>query len=229
MVAVAASLDARDVEVFMNGFINAQLSAHHIAGATVAVVKDGQVILVKGYGYADYANLKPVDGQTTLFRVASIGKLFVWTSVMQLAEQGKIDLNADVNTYLNTFKIPDDFGKPVTMLNLMTHTAGFEDGTRDATVDTLERLQPLGVYLSGHIPERVYPPARSRPIPITGWVFCEQWAISRWYSALLNAYPAGSLTTTAPDLARFMIAHLQDGQYNGTRILEAKTAQEMHS
>ena len=158
IAAVAASLDAQDVETFMDGFINAQLSTHHIAGATVAVVQDGQVILVKGYGYSDYATLKPVDGQTTLFRVASIGKLFVWTSVMQLVEQGKIDLNADVNTYLKTFRIPDAFGRPVTMLNRMTHTAGFEDSNRDAAVDTLERLQPLGVFLSGHIPERVYPP-----------------------------------------------------------------------
>jgi CubicO group peptidase (beta-lactamase class C family) len=278
MAAVAASLDAQDVEAFMDGFINAQLSTHHIAGATVAVVKDGQVILVKGYGYADYAALKPVDGQTTLFLVASISKLFVWTSVMQLVEQGKIDLNADVNTYLKTFRIPDAFGKPVTMLNLMTHTAGFEDSNRDASVDTLERLQPLGVFLSGHIPERVYPPGtisaysnygaalagyivqevsgmpfedyvekniftplgmtRStsrQPVPdalkadVSNGYYVNSGQFRAGDSALLNVFPAGSLTTTAPDIARFMIAHLQDGEYNGARILEAKTAQEMHS
>ena len=150
--------DSQDVEAFMDGFINAQLTLHHIAGATVAVVKDGQPVLVKGYGYADYAAFKPVDGQTTLFRPGSVSKLFVWTAVMQQVEQGKIDLHADVNTYLKTFKIPDAFGQPITMLNLMTHTPGFEDTVRDLFVDQPARLQPLGTYLATHIPARIYPP-----------------------------------------------------------------------
>src|SRR5262249_14602977 len=142
----------------MDGFVTSQLAVHHIAGATVAVVKDGKVVLVKGYGYADYATLKPVDGHKTLFRPGSISKLFVWTAVMQLVEQGKIDLNADVNTYLKTFKIRDAFGKPITMINLMTHTPGFEDQVRGLFVDDPAKLQPLGTYLSGHIPARIYPP-----------------------------------------------------------------------
>ena len=68
----------------------------------------------------------PVDPERTLFRPGSVSKLFTWTAVMQQVEQGKIDLDKDVNTYLD-FKIPDHDGKPVTMRQIMTHTAGFEE------------------------------------------------------------------------------------------------------
>ena len=97
-----------------------------IAGAVVVIVKDGQVLTQRGYGYADVATRQRVDPATTLFRVGSISKLFTWTAVMQLVEQGKIDLDADVNRYLD-FKIPPFAGRPITMRNLMTHTSGFED------------------------------------------------------------------------------------------------------
>ena len=81
----------------------------------------------KGYGYANVAKQTPVIPDETLFRIGSTSKLFTWTAVMQLAEQGKIDLRADVNTYLPDFKIPDTFPEPITMLNLLSHTAGFEE------------------------------------------------------------------------------------------------------
>jgi CubicO group peptidase (beta-lactamase class C family) len=64
-----------------------------------------------------------------MFRPGSVSKLFTWTAVMQLVQAGKIDLDRDVNDYLD-FRIPPKFGKPITMRNLMTHTAGFEDGIR---------------------------------------------------------------------------------------------------
>src|SRR3546814_9675118 len=75
------------------------LAAGDIAGAVVVVVKDGQVLLQKGYGYADLDKHTPVDPAETLFRPGSISKLFTWTAVMQLVEQGKLDLDADVNQY----------------------------------------------------------------------------------------------------------------------------------
>ena len=68
----------------------------------------------------------PVDPALTLFRPGSVSKLLTWTAVMQLVEQGKIDLDADINQYLD-FKIPGVDGKPITMRNLMQHTAGFEE------------------------------------------------------------------------------------------------------
>ncbi len=101
----AHELTAADVNAWLDGYMPYALQTGDIAGAVVAVVKDGQVLTERGYGYADVEARKPVDPKLTLFRPGSVSKLFTWTAVMQLVEQGKIDLDADVNQYLD-FKIP---------------------------------------------------------------------------------------------------------------------------
>src|SRR5947208_15260438 len=122
----AHALTKEDVEAWLDGFTPYALQRADVAGAVVVVVKDGQVLLAKGYGYADVAARKPVDPERTLFRAGSVSKLFTWTAVMQLVEQGKLDLDADINGYLD-FKIPPRNGKPITLRNLMTHTPGFDE------------------------------------------------------------------------------------------------------
>jgi len=97
--------DPAEVEAFMDGLMTSQMSENHIPGAVVVVVKDGEVLFSKGYGYADLEARTPVDPQKTLFRPGSVSKLFVWTSVMQLVEQGKLSREVDVNGYLD-FTIP---------------------------------------------------------------------------------------------------------------------------
>jgi hypothetical protein len=92
-----------------------------------------------------------------LFRWGSVSKLFTWTAVMQLVEQGKIDLDADVNQYLD-FKIPARDNKPVTMRNIMTHTAGFEERLKGITWDGADGDLSLDQYLKQYIPERIYAP-----------------------------------------------------------------------
>ena len=94
-----------------------------IPGAVVTVVKDGQLLTARGFGYADREKRTPVDPDRTLFRPGSVSKLITWTAVMQLVEQGKLDLDKDINTYLD-FKIPDYDGKPITLRQIMTHTGG---------------------------------------------------------------------------------------------------------
>ncbi|HTC91360.1 MAG TPA: serine hydrolase domain-containing protein, partial [Bryobacteraceae bacterium] len=123
---VPPQLTQSDADAWLDGFMPYTLESNDIAGATVVIVKDGQVLTQRGFGYADVAARKPVDPATTMFRAGSISKLFTWTAVMQLVEQHKIDLDADVNQYLD-FKIPPYEGKPITMRNLMTHTPGFEE------------------------------------------------------------------------------------------------------
>src|ERR1700761_5202944 len=95
------ALEASDLEPFFDGIVPLQLERSDIAGASVLVIENGQVLLRKGYGYADLKNKKPVDPAATIFRLASISKLFTWVSVMQLVEQGKLDLDTDVNRYLD--------------------------------------------------------------------------------------------------------------------------------
>jgi CubicO group peptidase (beta-lactamase class C family) len=151
----ARELAAGDLEAFLDGLIPQQLNVNDIAGAVVCVVKDGQVLLAKGYGFADMERRVPVSPDATLFRVGSISKLVTWTTVMQLVEQGRVDLGTDVNTYLD-FVIPQAFSKPITLRHLMTHTAGFEESAKDLLVATLP--QRLDAFLINHIPRRVCPP-----------------------------------------------------------------------
>src|SRR5690348_17361437 len=130
-----ATLDAQDLGTFFDGLVPYMLKRNDIAGGVVSVVKDGKLIFAQGYGYADVAKRTPVVADKTLFRIGSISKLFTWTAVMQQVAAGKIDLDADVNKYLD-FKIPDKYGKPITMRDLMTHTAGFAEVIKDLGVPT---------------------------------------------------------------------------------------------
>ena len=267
-------LTATDVEAFLDGIVPLQLERDDIAGATIAVVKDGKLLFAKGYGYSDYEKKKPVSAEETLFRPGSVSKLFTWTAVMQLVEQGKLDLDRDVNDYLD-FKIPDAFGQPITLKNLLGHTPGFEEQIKD--LFTVGSESPnLGAYLKTHIPERIYSPGTVpaysnygaalagyivervsgrpfneyveenifKPLGMTHSTF-RQPLPPTLVSSMSNGYkqasdqpkpfevvvpfPAGSMSSTAADMARFMLAHLQEGQLGDARMLRPETARLMHS
>jgi CubicO group peptidase (beta-lactamase class C family) len=149
--------DPAEVAAFLDGVMVAHMESYHIAGAVVAVVKDGKLFFAKGYGYADVEKKKPVIADKTLFRTGSTGKLFTWTAVMQLQEKGLLDLDADINIYLKKFKIPETFPQPITMTHLLTHTPGFEDRFTGMGALTPKDIVPLGDYLARHMPARVRP------------------------------------------------------------------------
>ena len=150
-------LTAGDLESFLDGFMPQQIEKADIAGAVIAVVKDGKLLLAKGYGYSDGEKKTPVSPQDTLFRPGSISKLFTWTAVMQQVELGKLDLDRDVNAYLD-FKIPQTFGKPTTLRDIMTHRSGLEETTKDLFVATEKDLTPIAQYLPSHLPTQIFPP-----------------------------------------------------------------------
>jgi CubicO group peptidase (beta-lactamase class C family) len=104
-----------------------QLALFGIPGAAVAVVQGDKTLYLGGLGKGDLASNEPLSARETLFRTGSVSKLVTWTTVMQLVEQGTLDLHADVNRYLDTFQIPAPYPEPVTLAHLLTHTAGFED------------------------------------------------------------------------------------------------------
>jgi CubicO group peptidase (beta-lactamase class C family) len=261
-----------DVEAFLDGIVPLQLSQTDIAGATVSIVKDGKLLFAKGYGYADVQKKQSVSAPETLFRPGSISKLFTWTAIMQLFEQGKLDLDRDVNEYLD-FKIPEAFGKPITLKNIMTHTPGFEEQIKD--LFTNSGTPNLGEYLKTHIPARIYPPGTVpaysnyatalagyivqrvsgrpfeeyisenifKPLGMTRSTFAQPLpsslapSMSAGYQLgsdpaepfeVINPFPAGSLSSSATDMAQFMIAHLQDGQLGEAHILKPETARLMH-
>ena len=139
--------DSTALEAFLDGIIEGNMEAHHIAGVTVSVVKDNQLFFSKGYGLANVKTREKVDPATTLFRIGSVSKLFVWTAIMQLAEQGKLDLDAEINQYLTHFKIPDTYKQPITLKHLMTHSAGFEEYVLNLfSTDTLPPISLEAVF-----------------------------------------------------------------------------------
>jgi CubicO group peptidase (beta-lactamase class C family) len=154
---VAHPLEKADLEAFFDGLVPLQMERSDVAGATVLVMKDGKELMKKGYGYADITKKSAVDPDTTMFRLASISKLFTWVSVMQLAEQGKLDIDADVNKYLD-FEIKPAFDKPITLRNLMTHTGGFEEVVHDIIYVDPKRTTSLRDFMIANQPRRMYPP-----------------------------------------------------------------------
>jgi CubicO group peptidase (beta-lactamase class C family) len=153
----APALTRSDVEAWLDGFLNYELQRGDIAGAVVVIVKDNEVLLQKGYGYADVESRRPVDPERTLFRAGSVSKLVTDTAVMQLVEQGKIDLDAPIDDYLD-FEVPEAFGKPVTVRDLITHTAGFEELLRELMHSEPERLPSLEEFVKRSRPKRIFPP-----------------------------------------------------------------------
>jgi CubicO group peptidase (beta-lactamase class C family) len=146
------------VSEFFDSSLRGPLEQNHVPGAVVSVVAGGKTVFAKGYGMADVEHGVPFDASRSLVRIASITKLFTFTAVMQQVEAGKLDLDADVNTYLKTFKVPATYPKPITLLTLMNHTSGFEDRFLGAAARTADDVPPLGDFLAANMPARIRPP-----------------------------------------------------------------------
>jgi CubicO group peptidase (beta-lactamase class C family) len=273
--AAPHEMTAEDLSTFLDGMVPYMIQRGDIAGGVISVVKDGKLLFAQGYGYADLKARTPVSPENTLFRPGSTSKLFTWTAVMQQVEQGKLDLDHDVNDYLD-FKIPPRDGKPITLRQIMTHTAGFEDTARGLLPRKPEEVN-LERYLKTHIPARIFPPGEivaysnygcglagyivqrvsgegfddyvrkhifeplgmhhssfAMPLPPTLAPL-----MAKGYKSasddkpqpfeLVDPAPAGALSSSATDMANFMIAQLQGGRFGDTRILQQATADLMHS
>jgi CubicO group peptidase (beta-lactamase class C family) len=267
-------IDREELEAFLADFFGARMAALEVPGAAFVLVKDSEIFLIKGYGYADLERQIPVDPLTTIFRIGSTSKLFTATAVMQLVEEGKIDLHTDVNRYLERFEIPDTYPAPVTMAHLLTHTGGFNERGIGAFTRTPSEIQPLGEYLAEYMPDRVMPPGEvtsysNHGLALAGYLVetvsgipFEQYVAERILQPLgmerstfaqpipstlaaslavpyprdlepgpmiyTSIAPAGMLSTTAQDMARFLIAHLQGGRYGDARLLNEETVRLMH-
>jgi CubicO group peptidase (beta-lactamase class C family) len=263
-------LTEADANTWLDGLMPYALSQADIAGAVVVIVKDGRVLTQRGYGYADIAERQHVDPVNTLFRAGSISKLFTWTAVMQLVEQGKIDLDADVNRYLD-FQIPPFAGRPITMRNIMTHTSGFEDVFKGG-IRYSGAVPPLGEVVKDILPKRVFAPGSTPaysnyatavagyivervsgmafekyievnifgPLGMTHSTFRQPldphlapWMAKGYPQAsvdakpyeLISVPPAGSLALSGADMAKFMIAQLNQG----AGLMKPETAKLLHT
>ena len=282
------SLDPSLLEAFLDGTIRTSMEDNHLPGLTISVVQNGRLILAKGYGLARTDPPQAVVADQTLFRIASISKTITFSAVMQLVEQGLLDLDADIENILDDVRIEDRFG-PITMVDLMTHSAGFEDAFLGFFfADSLETDHTLTDYLNDYAPHRVRPPGEQivysnfgvsmagkvvesvsgenfadytdthifQPLGMTRSSFREyprqtvdgyldpelekdraigyRWAGGGFipYDKFFQhrgMYPAGSVSSTATDMAIFMLAHLNGGAIDGKRILAADTVDQMHT
>lgn len=272
-------LDRASLEAFIDGIMAAELKSGKIAGVTFSFVKDGEILLAKGYGFSNVKQRSPVQPDRTLFRPGSVSKLITWTAVMQMVEQGKLDLNTDINQYLKKFNFPATYSEPITLSHLMAHTPGFEEVVGAMLVQRPQDLISLEEYLARNMPARIFPPGKipaysnygtslagylvelasgekfedyvekhifaplgmtmstfREPLPeelapfmSTGYVFRKGGFEEKEFELFNGLYPAGSMSSTAVDMARFMIAHLQNGRFGESKILEEETAKLMHS
>ncbi|MDI1365866.1 MAG: serine hydrolase [bacterium] len=153
-------LPAGELEAFVDGLIRRSMTEDHIAGATIAVVQNGQVVLKKGYGVASLKERSAVDPDKTLFRIASISKTFTWIALMNEIEAGRMRLDGPVNLYLpEPLQVRGKDKAPVRLRDLMTHTAGFEDRAMGQLFERdWRRVRPLNEYLRQERPKRVREP-----------------------------------------------------------------------
>jgi CubicO group peptidase (beta-lactamase class C family) len=275
-VATPPALTAQDLAVFYDGLLPFALQRGDVAGAVISVVKDGRIIFARGYGHADLKTRAVPSPDDTLFRPGSTSKLFAWTAVMQLVEQGKLDLDRDVNGYLD-FALPPRDGKPVTLRDLMTHSGGFEESAKGLITGVGDTQATLGDYLKSHVPARIFPAGEvvaysNFGCGVAGYIVervsgqrFEDYVRQHIFAPLdmrhstndqpivaplaplmassyrtasdgepqpfevVNPAPAGGMSSTATDMAHFMIAQLEGGSYDGARILQPATVAAMHT
>jgi CubicO group peptidase (beta-lactamase class C family) len=270
------ALTQDDVDGWLDGAVGSALQTTGIPGATVSVVSDGQVLTTRGYGLADTGTegspARPVDPEDTLFRVGSVSKVVSATAIMQLVEQGELDLDADVQQYLD-FDLDTPKGA-VTLRHLLTHTAGFEEviagligipGSEKTLREAVSEAPPAQVYEPGTTPAYSnygatlagYVAERASGVPfaelvqeqvfdragMTSSTFEQplpddlQARLAKGYpndslpaspTEVVNAAPAGAMSATSADMARFMLAHLGDLPADQA-LLEPATLDEMHS
>ncbi|XKK36922.1 beta-lactamase family protein [Nocardiopsis sp. ARC36] len=154
--AADAALTEQDVNAWLDGMLPAYLNEAQIAGAAVSVVADGELLTARGYGYSDVGARVPVDPEETLFRIASVSKTFTATAVMQLVEDGRLDLDTDVDEYLD-FEVEKSFDQDLTLRHLLSHTGGFEERVANAMLPEGEEVN-LREIVAEDPPEQIYEP-----------------------------------------------------------------------
>jgi len=265
--------DPKEVEAFTDKFFADNLQKYNAPGAEIVVVKDGKVILQKGYGYANLEKKTPIEQETT-FRLGSVSKVFTATAVMQLVDEGKIDLDADVQKYMGGIKIPNKTGKTLTMRHLLTHTTGFDHNDAkpwDVTTD-IEKVTSIKDYIIDNMPTVVRNPGEAysydnfasmlqgyivetvsgepfetymkdhifKPLNMNDSSFTltpdlKQRLATEYaggtpfpdYAITPTVAPQGSMVSTAGDVAKFMMMHLNAGSLDGNQILSKKSINQM--
>jgi CubicO group peptidase (beta-lactamase class C family) len=152
--------DPIELGAFVDSLVKAEMAKEGIPGAAFVFVKHGRILMMRGYGLASVEGHRPVVPESTIFRIGSISKVFTATAVVQLADRGLVDMNADVNRYLKKLSVPDGFGAPVTVEQLLDHTAGFDEIRPGTQAGNAEGVMSLTDFLGPRL-VRVRAPGRT--------------------------------------------------------------------
>lgn len=228
MASAEQLINPRELEQWADEYYGRAVAEHRSPGSTVSVVQDGEVIFAKGYGYFDYAQQVPVDPESSGFIVGSITKTFIATALGQFVDRGLIaSFDDPVNRYLKRVQLPGARGARVTIRQVLTHRAGFEDVTGQRIDHYLKEniWEPLGMAHTGMIYGK-FPANLSRPC----W-FDEQGRPVSQPLGLPHPWigPAGTIVSTAADMARYMNAHIFEGAEGHPALVSAATFRELHT
>ncbi len=132
---------------FIDTAVPRLMEEHHTLGTAIAVVHDGRILLLRGYGKARLDSGTPIDPARTLFRIGSVTKLFTAAAAVQLAETGRLDLHRDVRDYL-----PDiPLRYHTTTHHLLTHTASLDEKFGGGYTEAPQHLQSLRDHLRRYV------------------------------------------------------------------------------
>ena len=146
-----------DLKVWIDKQFEEGMDSFNIPGATFILMEGDSILHMQGYGVIDIETNTAVNSELSLFGIGSISKTFVGTAIMQLFEEGKLQLDQDINKYLKTFQIDYKFGDPVTIKQLLTHTAGFDERNIATTVRTQDEVISLTQYLQNRMSPQIRP------------------------------------------------------------------------
>ena len=269
--------DIEHLHSFMDSVIATSMDSLNVPGVLTVIMNRDSILYSKGNGYANIEEERPVTSESTIWRLASISKVVTATAVMQLVEKGELDLDTNINSYLENLTVPEDEFGPVTLRHLLTHTPGFDDRYLNKSFRTEEEWPDLNTFLNNILPKRIFPPGEIYSYSnvgnalaalvvedVTGLdfdIYCRQNIFTplqmnqtsfrilsdRMAENLyigyvfendtftstpfdyLGDYPAGQLLSTGEEFTRFMMSHLNGGEYDGAQILSPQTVKEMHS
>lgn len=136
----------------------AAIAASFVPGAVIAVVRNDSVIALRGFGYARLEDSVRADPARSIYRLASVAKLFVATTVLQRVQAGRLALEQDVTVLAPDVPVPPTFDAPITLRHLLTHTAGFDERVIGYAARSRGEMRPLGEYLAQRLPDRGWAP-----------------------------------------------------------------------
>lgn len=146
-----------DLSEWIDNQFAQELDSFNIPGATFLLMKGDSILHMKGYGVTDISTNAPVNSESSIFCVASISKTFVATAIMQLVEDGKIQLDENINHYLKSFQIEENYDQPITIRHLLTHTGGFDERNLYTSVRNEDEVVPLAQHLKERMPPQIRP------------------------------------------------------------------------